>query len=118
MAWRCDQPLDPTGAYIRPAAPGAIWTGPLEASGDAGLLASMMRVLALGWLRSFGPRNRSTTSTWNGSPQCELTVKRLSGKHGAHHCSGADHVPDIFRAGSADGCISSANMPYGAPPEV
>src|SRR6266540_2276697 len=32
-----------------------------------------------------GPHTRSTTSTWNGSSQRELTVKELSGKRGAHH---------------------------------
>src|SRR5215216_2440148 len=31
-----------------------------------------------------GPHNRSTTTTWNGSSQRELTVKELSGKRGAH----------------------------------
>src|SRR6266508_1687089 len=32
-----------------------------------------------------GPHTRSTTSTWNGGSQRELTVKELSGKRGAHH---------------------------------
>src|SRR5215211_6745375 len=31
-----------------------------------------------------GPHTRSTTSTWNGGSQRELTVKELSGKRGAH----------------------------------
>src|SRR5215216_5861470 len=35
-----------------------------------------------------GPHNRSTTITWNGSSQRELTVKELSGKRGAHHIEG------------------------------
>src|SRR6266545_7060580 len=48
-----------------------------------------------------GPHTRSTTSTWNGGSQRELTVKELSGKRGAHQtpsaglqggvCAGLDH---------------------------
>src|SRR6266508_4969425 len=35
-----------------------------------------------------GPHTRSTTSTWNGGSQRELTVKELSGKRGAHQPGG------------------------------
>ena len=61
---------------------------------------------------STGPRSKSTTNTWNSSPQRELTTNPLSGKLGADHLAAMNNlvISVLNRAGHVSNAYARRDL--------